>query len=136
MQTIALMCVHQHQHSAGSVFAQSCQTLLIVVSPEARRLPMISWHVQVLTKVIKSGTSATQLRATDVMLSAIQHDPAPLRHFMRSQKDHELFHLLVRSASMPQTKPACTAIAASKPLQTTLFLKYACHNKTPRACIV
>ena len=32
------------------------------------------------------------------MLSAIQHDPAPLRQFMRSQKDHELFHLLVRYA--------------------------------------
>lgn len=54
--------------------------------------------VQVLTTVIKSGGPALQLRATDVMLSAIQHDPAPLRHFMRSQKDHELFHLLVRSA--------------------------------------
>ena len=52
--------------------------------------------LQVLTTVIKSGGPALQLRATDVMLSAIQHDPAPLRHFMRSQKDHELFHLLVR----------------------------------------
>lgn len=52
--------------------------------------------VQVLTNVIRSGDPALQLRATDVMLSAIQHDPAPLRHFMRSQKDHELFHLLVR----------------------------------------
>lgn len=55
--------------------------------------------VQVLTKVIKYGATALQLRATDVMLSAIQHDPAPLRSFMRSQKDHELFHLLVRSVS-------------------------------------
>ena len=54
--------------------------------------------LQVLTTVIKSGGPALQLRATDVMLSAIQHDPAPLRHFMRSQRDHELFHLLVRSA--------------------------------------
>lgn len=52
--------------------------------------------VQVLTNVIRSGDPALQLRATDVMLSAIQHDPAPLRHFMRSQKEHELFHLLVR----------------------------------------
>lgn len=67
---------------------------------------MLFWHalfhafliLQVLTTVIKSGGPALQLRATDVMLSAIQHDPAPLRHFMRSQKDHELFHLLVRSA--------------------------------------
>ncbi|KAL3162589.1 hypothetical protein ABBQ38_008638 [Trebouxia sp. C0009 RCD-2024] len=50
---------------------------------------------EVLTNVIRSGDPALQLRATDVMLSAIQHDPAPLRHFMRSQKDHELFHLLV-----------------------------------------
>lgn len=50
-----------------------------------------------LSKVIKYGATALQLRATDVMLSAIQHDPAPLRSFMRNQKDHELFHLLVRS---------------------------------------
>ena len=51
---------------------------------------------QVLTRVLKHGSPALQLRGTDVMLSAIQHDPAPLRQFMRSQKDHELFHLLVR----------------------------------------
>ena len=52
--------------------------------------------MQVLTRVLKHGTTALQLRATDVMLSAMQHDPAPLRAFMRSQKDHELFHLLVK----------------------------------------
>ena len=57
--------------------------------------------MQVLTKVIKHGSPALQLRATDVMLSAIQHDPAPLRQFMRSQKDHELFHLLVRCGWNP-----------------------------------
>ena len=57
---------------------------------------MLHISVQVLTNVIRSGGPALQLRATDVMLSAIQHDPAPLRQFMRSQKDHELFHLLVR----------------------------------------
>jgi len=51
---------------------------------------------QVLTRVLKHGSPGLQLRGTDVMLSAIQHDPAPLRQFMRSQKDHELFHLLVR----------------------------------------
>lgn len=51
---------------------------------------------EVLTRVLKHGSPALQLRGTDVMLSAIQHDPAPLRQFMRSQKDHELFHLLVR----------------------------------------
>ena len=59
--------------------------------------------LQVLTTVIKTGGPALQLRATDVMLSAIQHDPVPLRHFMRSQKDHELFHLLVRSAKQSDT---------------------------------
>ncbi|KAA6418854.1 MAG: hypothetical protein FRX49_11211 [Trebouxia sp. A1-2] len=51
---------------------------------------------EVLTRVLKHGSPGLQLRGTDVMLSAIQHDPAPLRQFMRSQKDHELFHLLVR----------------------------------------
>ena len=60
------------------------------------RLARTCLGLQVLTKVIKHGTSGLQLRATDVMLSAIQHDPAPLRQFMRSQKDHELFHILVR----------------------------------------
>ena len=63
------------------------------------RIPDALYLLQVLSKVIKYGATALQLRATDVMLSAIQHDPAPLRSFMRNQKDHELFHLLVRSAA-------------------------------------
>ncbi len=58
---------------------------------------------QVLTRVLKHGSPGLQLRGTDVMLSAIQHDPAPLRQFMRSQKDHELFHLLVRYFCICQT---------------------------------
>ena len=58
---------------------------------------------QVLTRVLKYVSPGLQLRGTDVMLSAIQHDPAPLRQFMRSQKDHELFHLLVRYCCICQT---------------------------------
>ena len=68
--------------------------------------------MQVLTKVIKHGSPALQLRATDVMLSAIQHDPAPLRQFMRSQKDHELFHLLVRCCCTPVYTSATVTLHA------------------------
>ena len=73
-----------------------------------------SFWSQVLTRVLKHGSPALQLRGTDVMLSAIQHDPAPLRQFMRSQKDHELFHLLVRYFCICQ-KPVLLTVKSGFP---------------------
>ena len=67
--------------------------------------------------MLKHGSPGLQLRGTDVMLSAIQHDPAPLRQFMRSQKDHELFHLLVRYFCICQThhdgRSMCFAVTSA-----------------------
>lgn len=51
---------------------------------------------EVLTKVIASGAPAVKLRATDILLSTLGHDPLPLRNFLTRQPGHELFGLLVK----------------------------------------
>lgn len=51
---------------------------------------------EVLTKVIASGSPAVKLRATDILLSTLGHDPLPLRSFLTRQAGHELLGLLVR----------------------------------------
>jgi protein phosphatase-4 regulatory subunit 3 len=51
---------------------------------------------EVLTKVIASGAPAVKLRATDILLSTLGHDPVPLRNFLTGQPGHELLGLLVR----------------------------------------
>jgi protein phosphatase-4 regulatory subunit 3 len=50
----------------------------------------------VLTKIIAAGAPAVKLRATDILLSTLGHDPLPLRGFMTRQAGHELLGLLVR----------------------------------------
>lgn len=50
----------------------------------------------VLTRVVADGPPAVKLRATDVLLSTLGHDPLPLRDFMARQPGHELLGLLVR----------------------------------------
>jgi hypothetical protein len=50
-----------------------------------------------MTQLMENGDPGFQLRATDVLLSALQHDPAPLRSFMLHQEDRKLFTLLVES---------------------------------------
>lgn len=50
---------------------------------------------EVATKILQHSSPEVKLRATDILMSAMQHDPTPLRHFLYSQKDHELFALLI-----------------------------------------
>lgn len=50
----------------------------------------------VLTKVIASGSPCVKLRATDILLSTLGHDPLPLRSFLTRQPGNELLGLLVR----------------------------------------
>jgi protein phosphatase-4 regulatory subunit 3 len=50
----------------------------------------------VLTKVIAAGAPCVKLRATDILLSTLGHDPLPLRGFLTRQPGHELLGLLVR----------------------------------------
>lgn len=103
--------------------------------------PQLLLRMQVLTKVIKYGTTALQLRATDVMLSAIQHDPAPLRAFMRSQKDNELFHLLVRSGCTRRKLLHATLVCEPYQVVSRLLpLAMLCHTwisiaKSVSACV-
>jgi protein phosphatase-4 regulatory subunit 3 len=51
---------------------------------------------EVLTKVIAAGATPVKLRATDILLSTLGHDPLPLRGFLTRQPGHELLGLLVR----------------------------------------
>eukprot|EP00898_Chlorokybus_atmophyticus_P008624 jgi/Chlat1/8763/Chrsp90S08124 len=51
---------------------------------------------EILTTALDFLDEAVQLGAADVMASTLNHDPALLRNFMVSQKEHMLFTLLVR----------------------------------------
>ena len=51
--------------------------------------------LQVMTDVIQKGSPQVQLRAMDVLLSALQHNPPQLRAFMLQQRDHTLFTSLI-----------------------------------------
>lgn len=44
---------------------------------------------------LKHGNDDMRQRATDVLMSAVQHDPAPLREFLLKQPNTEYFQLLL-----------------------------------------
>ena len=48
-----------------------------------------------MTDVIQKGSPQVQLRAMDVLLSALQHNPPQLLAFMLQQRDHTLFTSLI-----------------------------------------
>lgn len=51
--------------------------------------------VQVITRILQSSTPAVKLRATDILLSALAHDPMPLRNFLASTNGRQLLASLV-----------------------------------------
>jgi hypothetical protein len=51
--------------------------------------------LQVITRILQSSSAFVKLRATDVLLSALAHDPLPLRSFLASQAGHQLLECLV-----------------------------------------
>eukprot|EP00951_Prasinocladus_malaysianus_P035632 scaffold368616_cov49-Prasinocladus_malaysianus.AAC.1 len=53
--------------------------------------------LQVMTEVMKFEDAELQLRASDVLLCALQHDPTPLRTFLLKQQENTLFTLLIRA---------------------------------------
>jgi hypothetical protein len=82
----SMQCCHKHQR------------VWMSTSPVAMSLDRGSKCVrcvQVVTRVMLHGSPASQLRAVDVLLSALQHNPVPLRNFLMSQPDHLLFTCLV-----------------------------------------
>lgn len=44
---------------------------------------------------MQSSSAPVKLRATDILLSALAHDPQPLRSFLASQPGNELLDTLV-----------------------------------------
>lgn len=63
---------------------------------------------QALTEILQHGSQSLQLKATDVLISVVQHDPVPLREFLlndKSKRDvlgqdttqNPLFRHLIRS---------------------------------------
>lgn len=48
-----------------------------------------------VTRILKVGNESTKLKATDVLLSIIQHDTPTLRSFLLKQQGHMMFALLV-----------------------------------------
>lgn len=52
--------------------------------------------MQVMSQVLKSGKPELRMRATDILLSCTQHDPQPLRRFLKDQPNSTLFALLMK----------------------------------------
>lgn len=50
---------------------------------------------QVITRILQSSTAAVKLRATDILLSALAHDPMPLRNFLAGSSGRQLLNSLV-----------------------------------------
>ncbi|EIE26200.1 DUF625-domain-containing protein [Coccomyxa subellipsoidea C-169] len=54
------------------------------------------WQDQVMMRVLKDGSDELRQRATDVLLSAVQHDATPFRDFFTKQPETDQFQLLLR----------------------------------------
>lgn len=59
--------------------------------------------VQVMMKVLSAGADDLRQRATDVILSAVQHDATPFRDFFTRQPETDQFQLLLRLVSSAAT---------------------------------
>ena len=63
----------------------------------AQLLPMTSGPgMQALTGILVYGGQEVQLKATDVLLTVVQHEPAPVREFLLRQQDSTLFRRIVQ----------------------------------------
>jgi hypothetical protein len=51
---------------------------------------------QVITRILQSSSAPVKLRATDILLSALAHDPSPLRSFLAAQPGHLLLDCLAK----------------------------------------
>ncbi|CAL8462717.1 g2250 [Coccomyxa elongata] len=51
---------------------------------------------EVMMRVLKDGTEDLRQRATDVLLSAVQHDATPFRDYFTKQPESDQFQLLLR----------------------------------------
>lgn len=57
--------------------------------------------MQVLTIVMEQGSAELKLKAVDILLSMVSHDPRPLRDFLLSQPNQTLFGQLIQCATLP-----------------------------------
>ncbi|KXZ50897.1 hypothetical protein GPECTOR_14g145 [Gonium pectorale] len=60
-----------------------------------------SWHdlvafLQVVTRIMLHSSDDVKLKATDILMSSMQHDVLALREFLYKQENHTLFGLLVQ----------------------------------------
>ena len=71
--------------------------------------------------MIASGDNELKLRATDVLLSSLQHDASTLREFLEQQRDQRLMRLLVE----------LLAKGEGGGVQEQVGLKTTCHRVNP-----
>eukprot|EP00877_Chromochloris_zofingiensis_P013810 jgi/Chrzof1/8683/Cz03g20120.t1 len=81
-------------------FLQELCGLAKHLQPESRR-SLFSKLIQlgmfeIITKILQHSTTDVKLRATDILLSAMAHDPLPLRTFLTQQPDNELLGTLIK----------------------------------------
>jgi protein phosphatase 4 regulatory subunit 3 len=79
--------------------------------------------LQVVTRVMTSGTPSIKLRATDILLSSLAHDPLPLRSFLASTPGHRLLGCLVDEFVGSGGQAAGQAAAGGLPEQIAELLK-------------
>jgi protein phosphatase-4 regulatory subunit 3 len=70
--------------------------LRMVQMCDSSMLALLCNVAQVITRILQHSASNIKLRATDVLLSALAHDPMPLRQFLASQPRHELLDIMVQ----------------------------------------
>ena len=79
-----------------TVLVRACFSSIECMPADAADLYQQMTHtLQVMTDVIARGGEDIQLRATDVLLSSLQHDAALLRDFLEQQPEHRLMKLLI-----------------------------------------
>ncbi len=70
-------------------------------------------------RVLKDGTEDLRQRATDVLLSAVQHDATPFRDYFTKQPESDQFQLLLRRAT---SVLCCTMILAGQRKTVVILL--------------
>ena len=92
--------------------------------------------LQVMTDVIARGGEDIQLRATDVLLSSLQHDAALLRDFLEQQPEHRLMKLLVELLTRGKDGGVQEQVTVAPiPLGSGQVAVSALANKQADACI-
>lgn len=97
---IALCTSFIRRQTFGCPHAQEFCNLAKLLQPNQRQqlfVKLISLGMfAVLTRILQHCDTEAKLRATDILMAVIGHDPAPLRSFLLQQSGNALLGAMVR----------------------------------------